>query len=309
MPDGKARRESRMLRRFYTVMIVPHGGGALRRLSVSMNFVVSMGAIFLFCFVSSAFLAQFFLGGMHAIGSDERTRAENERLNIELARMTGVLQETSLKLEAFTEKTEELGRADGSWHEQDDGMGGGTFAEVEEESGRLFTADGDWRASTRAILEKADYRLQQIDERLCELHSDPEPPALDDVLWPAQGRITSRFGMRRDPFDGSRQFHEGVDIATKFGADVRVVGDGIVVEARRHGGYGNMVLIDHGNGQQTLYGHLRRYIVEPGQRVKRGTVIGSVGSTGRSTGPHLHFEVLEADKPVDPIKTLSKTPA
>ena len=293
-----------MLRRFYTVMIVPHEGGALRRLSVSMNFVVSMAGIFLFCFVSSAFLVQFFLGGTPAVASDERLRAENERLAMENTRYRGLMQEMSGRLEAFTEKTEELGRAQGTWPE--DGMGGGVLV-ADEADGKLYVADGDWLSETRAVLEKADYRLQQMDERICEASVEPRPvsPPTQDIVWPVAGRITSTFGMRRDPFDGSRRFHEGIDIAAPFDAPVVCVADGIVIDSRRHGGYGNMVLVDHGDGRKTLYGHLRRSNVQIGQHISRGQVLGNVGSTGRATGPHVHFEVLDNDRPVDPVKSLS----
>lgn len=301
-------KETDMLRRFYTVMIVPHEGGALRRLSVSMNFLVSMAGIFLFCFVSSAFLVQFFLGGSAPTGDlDERLRAENERMGMELARTRGLLQETSGRLEQLSDKVEELGRAHGSW--PDDAMGGGITMNEDEES-QLFVADGgDWRAGTRAILEKAEYRMQQIDEKICELSAVPVKSLqpLTDTIWPTNGRLTSGYGWRRDPFDGSKRFHEGVDIAAPFDSNVWTIADGVVIEARRHGGYGNMVLVDHGGGRKTLYGHLRRVKVSVGDRVKKGDVVGTVGSTGRATGPHVHFEVLENDRTVDPKKTLGKT--
>jgi murein DD-endopeptidase MepM/ murein hydrolase activator NlpD len=288
-----------MLRRFYTVMIVPHEGGALRRLSVSMNFVISMGAIFLFCFVSSAFLAQFFLGGMNVVGSEEKLRVEIQRLAAENSREKAAHKESLLLLEQYSEKYDELRRAKGVEDDESmDAMGGGNFDSVERDG--LYIADDDWRARAQAIRDKAQYSIEVMDEELCQLSQPVEEPE-DDAFWPVHGRITSGFGMRRDPFDGSRQFHEGVDIATQFGTAVLATEDGVVEEARRHGGYGNMVLINHGD-HKTLYGHLRRFIVQPGQKIKQGDEVGEVGSTGRSTGPHLHFERLEGDKPVDPMK-------
>lgn len=288
-------------------MIVPHEGGALRRLSVSMNFVVSMAAIFLFCFVSSAFLAQFFLGGAHQDQRDERIRAENDRLAMENVRLRTDLFQTVQRVDELADGVEKIRQQDPEWAALgDDSMGGGLF---ESPSGSaLFTADGDIRASARSAAEKADFWIAQIDERLCELNQVPDQvlePA--DFAWPVDGalRITSGFGMRRDPFDGSRQFHEGVDIATPYGAGVKAVDDGIVLEARRHGGYGNMVLIDHGGGRQTLYGHLRKFIVHEGDKIVRGQQVGEVGSTGRSTGPHLHFEIIEGGRPIDPQKAVS----
>jgi murein DD-endopeptidase MepM/ murein hydrolase activator NlpD len=183
-------------------------------------------------------------------------------------------------------------------------MGGARLFESASGSG-LFTADGDVRASARGAAEKADFWIAQIEERLCELNEVPEARTdIADFSWPLDGvvRVTSGFGMRRDPFDGSRQFHEGVDIATAHGSAVKAIDDGIVLEARRHGGYGNMVLVDHGSGRQTLYGHLRKYIVRVGDKIVRGQQLGEVGSTGRSTGPHLHFEIIENGRPIDPQK-------
>jgi murein DD-endopeptidase MepM/ murein hydrolase activator NlpD len=280
-------------------MIVPHEGGALRRLSISMNFVVSMGAIFLFCFVSSAFLAQFFLGGMNAVGSDEKLRVEIQRLAAENAREKSAHKQSLQLLEQYSEKYDELRRAKGADEDAPmDAMGGGTFEVVEHDG--LFVADEEWVGRAQAIHDRAHFDFQVMDEELCMLAAPP-PEAEETSFWPVRGRITSGFGSRRDPFDGSRQFHEGVDIAAAWGSPVRVTEDGIVLEARRHGGYGNMVLVQH-EDHKTLYGHLRRFSVTPGQKLQRGDVLGEVGSTGRSTGPHVHFERIEKDKPIDPAK-------
>jgi murein DD-endopeptidase MepM/ murein hydrolase activator NlpD len=287
-----------MLRRFYTVMIVPHEGGALRRLSVSMNFVVSMGAIFLFCFVSSAFLAQFFLGGMNAVGSDEKLRIEIQRLAAENTRVRTDLRKTALLLRTITETQEQLSLLQG---EDAAAMGGAVHVETRDRDG-LFIAEGDWADEFAAIMEKAHFRKEVMAEEICQRSQPIEEEVDEPSFWPVHGRITSGFGSRRDPFDGSRQHHDGVDIAASFGTAVVATEDGVVLEARRHGGYGNMVLIDHEDGHRTLYGHLRRFSVKPGQKVRKGDTVGEVGSTGRSTGPHLHFERIEGDKPVDPVK-------
>ncbi len=106
----------------------------------------------------------------------------------------------------------------------------------------------------------------------------------------APASISSRFGWRTHPLTGSRRFHSGVDIAAPSGAPVLATGAGTVVSAGWNGGYGNAVIIQHSDNQQTLYGHLSKVSVQAGQSIAQGTVIGLVGSTGNSTGPHLHFE-------------------
>jgi murein DD-endopeptidase MepM/ murein hydrolase activator NlpD len=119
-------------------------------------------------------------------------------------------------------------------------------------------------------------------------------------IWPTRGWVTSGFGMRKSPFTGLKEKHEGWDIGARMGSQIRTAADGVVVLAGRKSGYGKMVEIDHGYGIATRYGHNSKNLVKVGDRVKRGTLIGLVGSTGRSTGPHLHYEVLLNGIPVNP---------
>ncbi|ABC81121.1 M23 family metallopeptidase [Anaeromyxobacter dehalogenans] len=121
---------------------------------------------------------------------------------------------------------------------------------------------------------------------------------------PLQGRLTSAFGPRADPFTGVAARHDGVDVAAPEGTPVRAPAPGVVVRAGPRGGYGNAVEVDHGGGLVTLYGHAAEVRVRPGQVVAAGEELARVGSTGRSTGPHLHFEVRMAGRPVDPARAL-----
>ncbi len=123
-------------------------------------------------------------------------------------------------------------------------------------------------------------------------------------LWPVDGLITSGFGERVDPFNGEGAVHRGVDISAGYGSRVVAPADGEVVYSDFMSGYGRMVIIDHGHGYQTRYGHLSSYAVTSGQTVRRGDTIGFVGLSGRSTGPHLHYEVWVHDSPVSPYKYL-----
>jgi murein DD-endopeptidase MepM/ murein hydrolase activator NlpD len=121
--------------------------------------------------------------------------------------------------------------------------------------------------------------------------------------WPVErGWISSAFGMRTDPFTGRRAMHTGTDFAGRAGADVLSVAAGIVTEAGPRFGYGMVVEINHGNGYVTRYGHNARVLVKPGDKVNKGQRIALIGSTGRSTGPHVHFEVLFNDKVVNPTE-------
>jgi murein DD-endopeptidase MepM/ murein hydrolase activator NlpD len=119
-------------------------------------------------------------------------------------------------------------------------------------------------------------------------------------MWPVNGVLLSRFGERTDPFSGEGAIHAGVDISAPTGTPVHCAADGIVLRAEYYGGYGKLIVIDHGNGMSTRYGHLSRFDVVPGQEVRRGDVIAFSGMTGRATSPHLHFEVRLGGAAVNP---------
>jgi len=141
----------------------------------------------------------------------------------------------------------------------------------------------------------------------------PEPELADSdntpSLWPVVGHLTAGFGERLDPFSGEGAFHTGVDISSQYGTAVHATADGVVIGAEAHVGYGNLVILDHGFGVTTFYGHLSGFNVTPGQRVTRGDVIGYVGVSGRSTGPHVHYEVRINGAPVNPMRYLRTTVA
>lgn len=117
---------------------------------------------------------------------------------------------------------------------------------------------------------------------------------------PVQGKITSRYGKRKDPMNKKSAFHTGIDFRGKRGDKIYATADGVVKKAFRNGGYGNYIKIEHGNGYTTSFSHMKKYLVRRGESIKRGQVIGLVGNTGRSTGPHLHYEVALDGKTINP---------
>ena len=125
------------------------------------------------------------------------------------------------------------------------------------------------------------------------------------TLWPVVGEITGHFGERLDPFSGEGAFHAGMDIASHYGDSVHATADGIVAVVEKRAGYGKLVVIDHGFGVSTWYGHLSAFSTHVGTHVKRGDIIGLEGASGRSTGPHLHYEVRIYNTPVNPWRYLS----
>lgn len=162
--------------------------------------------------------------------------------------------------------------------------------------------------SERALYEQVIEDLEETDRNLVELIRRMQPagpPVLGGrfrrFAWPARGSFTSGFGMRVHPIFRIRRMHSGVDIAAPHGAPVAAAWDGTVLYAGWFGGYGKIVIIDHGEGVSTLYAHLSAVLTAPGARVRQGEVIGRVGSTGFSTGSHVHFEIRVNGTPVNPV--------
>ena len=154
-----------------------------------------------------------------------------------------------------------------------------------------------------ATLERESKEIENLIKRLAS--SKIQKAKKGDLSWPVIGSVTSGFGMRRHPIlGGAPLFHTGVDISASYGTPIRAAASGRVIFAGWYGGYGNMIIIDHGGNISTVYGHLSRIAVRSGEEVSEGDIIGYVGSTGLSTGPHLHFEVRVNGKPVDPMNWL-----
>jgi len=152
--------------------------------------------------------------------------------------------------------------------------------------------------------------LQGLESRLRYVRRDVEKrealASSTPSIWPAQGWLTGYFGGRSDPFTGEPAQHQGIDISTEKGQPVFATADGVVDGAAYSGDYGNLIVLKHGFGLATRYGHLSKFAVKPGDRVKRGDVIGYVGSTGRSTGAHLHYEILTNGRLINPLQLLTQ---
>ncbi|NLC56226.1 MAG: peptidoglycan DD-metalloendopeptidase family protein [Armatimonadetes bacterium] len=163
------------------------------------------------------------------------------------------------------------------------------------------------RARLEAALEELERNSREVEAMVRAFEARPDISRRIPQPWsgsfarPVAGRITSRFGTRFHPVLRVTKLHTGVDLAAASGTPIAAAGDGVVIHAGWLGGYGNCVVIAHGNGRSTLYGHCSSLAVSEGQRVRRGQTIGRVGSTGFSTGPHLHFEVRHNGVPVNPL--------
>lgn len=155
-------------------------------------------------------------------------------------------------------------------------------------------------ARLNAEIDDREHQLQVLNDLLIDQNLEKETyPQGRPVI---HGWISSYFGKRTSPFSGKSEMHRGIDFAGKPGSDVLAVAGGVVAKASKNGGYGYLVEIDHGNGYSTRYGHNQMILVQAGEVIKRGQVIAKLGSTGRSTGPHVHFEVIQDGARIDPMK-------
>jgi len=269
-----------------------------------------------------ALLLAMFYAGMHA-GQDELPRLQEWRLATEqqqaeirtlrdtaradLAALTlriGSLQGQMMRLNALGERLVEQGGLDSGEFDFNaaPAVGGPESPET------AVTPPMD---DVLAMLDNLDAEINDRASKLSVLESMLMSRSLSERVTPSgrpieDGWLSSRFGKRSDPFTGKQEYHKGLDFAGKKGSEVLAVGDGVVNWSGKRSGYGNLVEINHGNGYMTRYGHNQRNLVKAGDTVKKGQLIALMGSSGRSTGPHVHFEVLHDGKPVNPSRYTGK---
>ena len=175
----------------------------------------------------------------------------------------------------------------------------------QERQGVLNAATYERETAERAYRELIE-TSKQIETMIRRIQSGEKNigGSTGSMVWPAEGEITSPFGWRVHPIFGTQRLHTGIDIGADYGDAVRAADGGVVIHSDWMGGYGNAVIIDHGNGISTLYAHNSQLVVSEGQTVAKGQTISRAGSTGYSTGPHLHFEVRQNGSPVNPLNYL-----
>ncbi|HXH28788.1 MAG TPA: peptidoglycan DD-metalloendopeptidase family protein [Candidatus Polarisedimenticolia bacterium] len=290
-----------MGKKFYTIMIVPHAAAKFRRLKVSRNFLLMAGSFLGVLTIGGLMLPHFLLKSSQLNATLEKLTRENAELKKANEKFDASLADLRSKLSDFETKAAKFALMVGveDPNAQQMGAGGSTFdlkslsprasrTVLEGEINTLRERSGALQDSFRTL----DMAFQK---QSLLLSSTPS-------IFPVRGLMGNGFGWRRDPFTGMRDFHQGLDIVAPLGTKVMAPADGIVTRVGPAGGFGNSIVISHGYGIITRYGHLSAIGVRVGQRVKRGDIIGNVGTTGRSTGPHLHYEVLVHQHNVDPVK-------
>jgi murein DD-endopeptidase MepM/ murein hydrolase activator NlpD len=278
-----------MGRKYNTIIFVPHARAKFRKLKVASSVLWASGAALGALLVLAVVFGTLFFVSIRRDRRYRATLAENARLKSSAEKMTTRLTDLSRKLDDFEERTRKLAIVAGLPALADNGRGGTGGALPDSGSGAL-----DLQERGRNL----DERLAGLEKKLAQQNALlANTPSIE----PVPGLITCGFGERSDPFTEEPAFHTGVDISSPRGHSIVASAGGTVVKAGWVNGYGRCVEVAHGLGLRTLYGHLDEIHVIEGQHVSRGEAIGVVGTTGRSTGPHLHYEVRLDNRAVNPL--------
>lgn len=281
--------------KYHTVILVPHARAKLRKWRISNLQIAALATLFfVVTFVASFILWSFVSEGVNASKLD-KLRQQNAELRKANKTFEDSLADLQTKIGDYETRTRQLAIVAGldSLDGEEAGIGG------ESVDG---SPDLDFmRYRAERLSGRLDRVADKLQERVRWFSSTPS-------VAPVKGILTSGFGTRRDPITGRRTFHPALDIAAPPGREVHAPADGIVTRAGRIGGLGNAVYISHGFGVNTRFGHMSKLAVKPGDHVHRGDLIGYVGSTGRSTGYHLHYEVHVDGKPINPLAYILDRP-
>lgn len=285
-----------MGRKVYTLFILPHAHARFRKIHLSRNFIVV--AVMLVAGIMVAGLLSPHLLFRLQIQSEKMARLEEDNLRLldEKQRFENSLGELSTRLNSFDVENSRLATAMGLEKPSFLEPAAGGAPDVPAANDVQAMLDEEMNAlSTRA--DNAGRSLERFGDAWLEreriLASTPS-------IMPVQGWFSDGYGWRRNPVSGNREFHKGIDLVAPAGAVVRATADGVVTAAGRVGGYGKKVDLYHGFGYKTRYAHMSEILVKAGQTIRRGDAIGRVGSTGRSTGPHLHYELFKEGRRVNP---------
>jgi murein DD-endopeptidase MepM/ murein hydrolase activator NlpD len=301
-----------MPKNFYTLLILPKKHSSAKKVSLSSTLVKGVSIFMMGLILTMMYFSYDYI---HI----RREQAELKRLKQQTVEQKKQIEGLVAKVDQFTSRMEELRQFDKKIRimanletrrdkEQLLGIGG----PMSEEKRLRSKMDSDDKAMIAGVGQQVDRLMEEASAReksfaalLAFLKERKSLLAATPSVWPVMGWVTSEFGWRTSPFGNDREFHKGLDIATKYGRVVQAPADGIVAEVSYQQDVGQMIRIDHGHGVATFYGHLSKAIVRPGATIRRGERIGYVGNSGRSTGSHLHYAVLLKGVPVNPRKYLN----
>ena len=289
--------------RLYTFIVASNTDAKIRRLSLPYSVLVAAGIAALIAVIGIG-LAAYHYGRMALKTADhDRILAENDAFRSENHNYRIQTAQLGEKLDFLETMAKRLAYVTGM--ESDRSVGGVGGYSRDSLSKARVTSTGTLQA-----IDRYNQNAGSLEDGYRNLESSlalrSMVKSLTPSLWPVRGYMTGGQGWRPDPFNpAKRDYHTGVDISAPYGSRVIAPADGVVLFAGYRAGYGNIIVLDHKFGVVTRFGHLSKFNVQAGQRISRSDVLGFVGNTGRTTGPHLHFELWMHNKPVNPKKFLA----
>jgi murein DD-endopeptidase MepM/ murein hydrolase activator NlpD len=283
------------MKQSYFILVVAHSlHGRLRRIYVPHSVIYAVLALALLGFFSVVGAVSSYARMVWKVSHYNHLRQETESLRMRYQNLQKVLAKTNEQLASLQLFAREVS------------VSYGIQSKMQGTSRAVMVGDELLPSYNETLAEYNFLKTANLG-RMHRQYAKTWQVNVAPSIWPLEGRLMSSFGARLDPFSGEGAFHAGVDISAPNGSPVKATGDGVVSFADRVSGYGRMVVIDHGSGVSTRYAHLSRIDVLPGQEVRRGSQVGQVGTSGRATGPHLHYEVRVGGSPVNPHKYLKST--
>jgi len=306
IPVARERR-AKLAKGFFTIIVLPHGPSNIKRFHISIPVFKIARVLLVILIIGLSFITYDYLNIRFRSYELNNLRNENAEQKIQLQGLLGKLSDLEFemrKLREFDRKLRIITNLEAPGGKgQSLGMGGPS---PEDDALTLGKAKGDLVNRMHSDLDQLRGEARMRETSLNELHEyllrQRSILASTPSIWPARGWVTSGFGYRTSPFTGLKEMHAGMDIANSSGTPVVAPADGVVVGIDRQMGLGKVLTINHGQGIRTRYGHLSEVYVGVGRQVKRGERVGAIGSTGRSTGPHLHYEVMVNGVPVNPTR-------
>lgn len=284
----------------YTILILPHSRARFRKIHVTRGVLVTATGVLLALVAAAFVLPHQALTARQRAARIAELEHDKRELMQDKQRFDLTVDELHRKLARFENQAVQIAAELGIENLPSAAPGAGGGIDGGDSGGDPYSEDFEALSSRARSLDDS---FEQIDEawqeRVRMLASTPS-------LLPVRGWFSHGYGWRKDPFTGKRAFHRGIDIVAPAGTPILASADGVVTAAGRDGGYGKKVDLSHGYGYLTRYAHMSEVLVRPGQRITRGETIGRVGSTGRSTSPHLHYEVFRDGRRINPWKYLGE---
>lgn len=301
-----------MFKKRYTVLIADRTTGVVRRLTVNLRAAVS-SAVTVFMIpvligLGAKWSARMEIDALKANNfalevENGNFRATTGELTTQIQSLESVINDLGTKSAVDPDQAKAMQRLPAVVRARAVGGNARSNAAVSNVLSTSLHSPEDTFGALRSLLQGLESRLRSVSQ---DVERRQALAAATPSIWPTIGWLTGTFGGRADPLSGEPSFHQGLDIATDKGQPVYATADGQVESASFNGDYGNFLVLHHQFGLTTRYGHLSRFNVKPGDSVKRGDIIGYVGSTGRSTGSHLHYEILANGQLVNPLRLLTQ---